>query len=172
MDEAPQLLGVATVVKPHGVRGGVKLRCSAECFALLGAADRVWVGGVERPLVRLQGTPTTAIGYFEGIDDRSAAEALRGQLVELERGELPELGSDEYYIGDLIGCAVRDQHGRDVGSVVDARPLPANVVAEVALIGGAESVLIPVTREAVPELDLTARVLTIDSEFLGIDHDA
>lgn len=172
MDEAPQLLGVATVVKPHGVRGGVKLRCSAECFAMLAAAERAWVGGVERPLVRLQGTPATAIGYFEGIADRDAAEALRGQLVELERGELPELASGEYYIGDLIGCAVRDQHGRDVGSVVNARPMPANVVAEVALIGSVETMLIPITQEAVPELDLAARILTVDGEFLGIGQDA
>lgn len=162
------LLSVATVVKPHGVRGGVKVRCTEETFELLNAATTAWVGGTPRKIVRTQGIAATAIAYFEGIEDRTAAEALRGMTVEVERGELPELGEGEFYLGDLVGFDVRDAaSGTSMGVVTDARQMPSSVVFEVQLAGGG-LVLVPLIDEAVPEVDFDERYLTVDIVFLDL----
>ncbi len=55
---------------------------------------------------------------LEGVADRTAAEALRGQYAVLPRGELPPLAEDEYYTSDLTGLAVENTVGEGRGRVV------------------------------------------------------
>jgi 16S rRNA processing protein RimM len=59
-----------------------------------------------------------------GIDDRTAAEALRGARVWIERSRLPESDSGEFYLCDLIGARVYAPDG-EVGAVVEVRLHPS-----------------------------------------------
>lgn len=54
---------------------------------------------------------------FEGVDDREAAEAVRGFDVEVETRRV--LGADEFWPGDLVGLAVDSEDGELIGQVVD-----------------------------------------------------
>jgi 16S rRNA processing protein RimM len=58
-----------------------------------------------------------------GVDDRDAADALRGATVSVARGDLPPLENGEYYLCDLIGASVVSPDGI-VGSVVEVRVHP------------------------------------------------
>src|SRR5688572_17603150 len=58
------------------------------------------------------------IARIAGIADRSAAEALRGQLIEVDRSALPPLEEGEYYHADLIGLPCVDRAGAHLGRVV------------------------------------------------------
>ncbi len=78
----------------------------------------------------------TAIARFEGISDRSAAEALRGQLVEIDRDKLPPLGEGEYYHADLIGLACVDGDGKPLGTVVALENFGAGDLLEVERANG------------------------------------
>ena len=54
---------------------------------------------------------------FAGVDSISDAETLVGSEIQIPRSERAALGSDEFYVSDLIGCTVTDS-GREIGRVV------------------------------------------------------
>ena len=70
------------------------------------------VGGRELELESIRdGGGKGAVARFAGIADRTAAEALRGSLVEVDRASLPPLEEGEYYHADIIGLPCVDQAG-------------------------------------------------------------
>lgn len=96
---------------------------------------------------------------FEGVDDRASAQDLRGALY-VEPSDVRELGSDEYWPHDLIGCRVVDASGRDIGVVTEIIANPAHELLAVATEEGER--LVPAVKEIVVEVDLTGRKVTID----------
>ena len=53
------------------------------------------------------------------VDDRNAAEMLRGKFLSIDRVNAVELDDGEYFITDLIGCAVVDENGKELGKITD-----------------------------------------------------
>jgi 16S rRNA processing protein RimM len=123
----------------------------------------VFVGGVERKLESVRPGPSGAVARIEGIADRSAAEALRGSLVEVERSALPPLEEGEYYHADLIGLACFDREGRELGSVVAVENYGAGDLLEVEAGSGKRS-LIPF-KPGIAERD--GERIVLDPDFLA-----
>jgi 16S rRNA processing protein RimM len=98
-------------------------------------------------------------------DDRAAAEALRGKDLLVARTEAPELGPDEWWAEDLVGCSVHDGE-RAVGTVRRLVELPSCEMLEVQRAGGGE-LLVPLVTDAVREVDLEQRTIDVDLRFLG-----
>ena len=105
----------------------------------------------------------TAIARFEGVSDRSAAEALRGSLVEIDRDQLPPLEDGEYYHADLVGLPCVDEFGGALGTVVSVENFGAGDLLEVERSTGQRS-LIPF-RE--PIAHLAGDKVILDPEFLA-----
>lgn len=105
----------------------------------------------------------TAVARFEGIDDRGAAEALRGSLVEVDRSALPPLAEGEYYHADLIGLPCEDRAGATVGTVVSVENYGAGDLLEIELEDGKRS-LIPFKPGIA---DLQDGRIVLDREFLA-----
>ncbi len=102
---------------------------------------------------------------IEGIDDRTAAEALSGTRLFVPRAALPAPAEDEFYHVDLIGLRadVRGPDGdadRPWGRVRDVHDFGAGTVLEIAGDDGG-SVMVGFTRAAVPEVDLAAGRLVL-----------
>lgn len=57
---------------------------------------------------------------FAGVDSISDAETLVGSEIQVPRSERAALGSDEFYVSDLIGCTVTDS-GREIGRIKDVQ---------------------------------------------------
>src|SRR5690349_13328048 len=95
-------LALAAVAGAHGIKGEVRLKLFGSLEGLA-AQSQVHVGGRELKLKAAKLAGKTAIAVLDGIADRSAAEALRGQLIEVDRASLPPLDEGEYYHADLIG---------------------------------------------------------------------
>ena len=100
----------------------------------------------------------------EGVDDRVAAEALRGCRLHVARAALPRPDEDEYYYADLIGLqAVFDpDDGAAPGRVSAMHDYGAGPVLEIER-DGAASVLVPFSKAAVPDIDLAAGRLVVAS---------
>ncbi|MEO7365160.1 MAG: ribosome maturation factor RimM, partial [Sphingomicrobium sp.] len=109
---------LAAVAGAHGIQGEVRLKLFTDSADNLAIHAQLFVGGVERRLVKIRGDNKGAVARFAGVDDRSAAEGLRGLLVEIERSALPPLEDGEYYHAELIGVACVDGEGRALGTVV------------------------------------------------------
>ena len=156
-------VALAAVAGAHGVKGEVRLKLFSDSAAGLASQKKVYVGGVERRLLDAREGGKAAIARFEGISDRSAAEALRGQLVELDRSVLPPLEEGEYYHADLIGLPCVDRDGEGVGTVVAVENFGAGDLLEVEIPGGRRS-LIPY-REGIA--DFQDGRIVLDPEFLA-----
>jgi 16S rRNA processing protein RimM len=99
--------------------------------------------------------------HFAGVDDRNAAEALRGQTltIDVDPAELPE-DPDEYYDHQLVGLNVSLEDGSVIGVIGEVIHLPSQDLLSVKREGDTE-VLIPFVMEFVPEIDLETKTVTI-----------
>ena len=61
----------------------------------------------------------SVVAKFSGVDERNAAEALRGARIFLPRSSFPAASKDEYYWVDLIGLNVVNREGVALGLVRD-----------------------------------------------------
>ena len=156
-------VALAAVAGAHGVKGEVRLKLFSDSAASLASHQNVYVGGALRRLLSVRDGGKAAVARFDGIGDRSAAEALRGHLVEVDRSALPPLGESEYYHADLIGLPCVDRDGQPVGTVVAIENFGAGDLLEVELANGRKS-LIPF-RDGIADREGSRIVL--DAEFLA-----
>ena len=156
-------VALAAVAGAHGVKGEVRLKLFSDSAASLASYKTVYVGGVEHGVLGVRDGGKTAVARFDGVADRSAAEALRGQLIEVDRAALPPLEEGEYYHSDLIGLPCVDRDGQPVGTVVAVENFGAGDLLEIELPNGRKS-LIPF-RDGIADLE-GDRIL-VDPEFLA-----
>ena len=156
-------VALAAVAGAHGVNGEVKLKLFAQSAASLALHKAVTIGGQPFALTTVRDGGKTAIARFRGVTDRAGAEALRGQLVEIGRAELPPLEDGEYYHADLVGLAVVDPDGNPLGIVVAVENYGAGDLLEIERpIGG--KALIPFRN---PIATLADGRITADPDFLA-----
>ncbi|MBB3763674.1 ribosome maturation factor RimM [Sphingomicrobium lutaoense] len=154
-------VALAAVAGAHGIKGEVRLKLFAEGVDSLKKAASLFVGGVERKPLSVRAGGKAVIARFEGVESRDAAEALRGQLIEIDRDELPPLEEGEYYFSDLIGLAVVDEDGEAIGTVRSVDNFGASDVVEIERPSG-KSFMVPLIPQAVPEWDEERLVVTRD----------
>jgi 16S rRNA processing protein RimM len=163
LSETEHWLRAGVVGRAHGLDGSFHV--AEPVAALLELGGEVRLGDARRQIVRLAGHEARPIVRLEGCDDRTAAEALRGQELLVARDAAPELEEDEWWATDLEGCAVRDG-SREVGVVARLMALPSCEVLEVSR-PAAPDLLVPLVTDAVRDVDLDKRVIDIDLRFLG-----
>jgi len=151
------LLGV--VAAPHGVRGLARIKSFTEDPMAVGAYGPLSdeSGKKEYRVEALSAARRAVLARIEGVADRTAAEALRGLRLYVDRSALPETGEREWYEADLIGLKAVGTDGRDWGKVTAFHDFGAGSVMEVS--GG---VMLPFTNEAVPEIDVEGGKVLVD----------
>jgi 16S rRNA processing protein RimM len=150
------LLHAGRVGRPHGLDGSFHVTRPVE--GLLAADGVVLVAGAERRIERLAGTQARPIVRLSDCSSREEAEALRGEPL-LSQAEVP-LEEGEFLAKDLEGCFVVDG-AREIGVVSRMIALPSCEALEVG------SLLIPMVRDAIRSIDVEARRIDVDMEFLG-----
>ena len=138
---AERRIALAAVAGAQGVKGELRLKLFSDSIESLSRHDMLYVGGVERRLLAVRDSGKTAVARFEGISDRSAAEALRGSLVEVDRATLPPLEEGEYYHADLIGLEAIDRDGNRVGTVAAIENYGAGDLLEIEQPDGRKSLI-------------------------------
>lgn len=156
-------VALAAVAGAHGVKGELRLKLFSDSVESLARHSRLYVGGREMALRDIKDGGKTAIARFDGISDRTAAESLRGELVEIDRDQLPPLEEGEYYHADLIGLPCFDDGGEPLGAVVAVENFGAGDLLEVERAGGKRS-LIPFRQ---PMARLDGGRIVLDPEFLA-----
>ena len=155
-------VALAAVAGAHGIKGEVRLKLFGSLDGLAGQPT-VWLGSREVALGQVRPAGKGAVAAIEGIADRSAAEALRGQLLEVDRAALPPLGEGEYYHADLIGLPCFDHDGAPVGTVTAVENYGAGDLLEIESDGRKRS-LIPFKPGIA---DLVHGRIALDRDFLA-----
>ena len=137
----PKRIALAAVAGAHGTKGELRLKLFADSVASLKAHQSVYVGGELRQIRELRDANKTAIARLDGINDRTAAEALRGTLIEVDREALPALDDGEYYHADLVGLPCVGPAGEALGTVAGIENFGAGDLIEVLLPNGKRSLI-------------------------------
>lgn len=102
-------ISVGKIVAPQGVRGEVRVQTYTENpmdLRTLPVESARFAAGEFKFVRRLNPTSDVIIARIHGIDDRNAAENIRGTELFITRDALPAIDADEYYQADLIGFTV------------------------------------------------------------------
>ena len=157
-------VALAAVAGAHGVKGEVRLKLFATGVDSLSRHAALSVGGQTLKLESIRDAGGKgAVARFAGITDRTAAEGLRGSLVEVDRASLPPLEECEYYHADIIGLPCFDQAGEPVGTVASVENFGAGDLLEIEKPDGRRS-LIPF-RTGIADYD--GERIVVDPEFLA-----
>jgi 16S rRNA processing protein RimM len=159
-------LVVARIGRAHGIKGEVTVEVRTDEPEL-----RLGPGAVLATDPASTGPLTIETGRvhsgrlllrFEGVRDRTAAEALRNTLLiaEVDPEELPE-DEDEYYDHQLMDLDVVTTDGVEVGRITEISHLPSQDLFIVERPDGSE-VMIPFVEEIVTEIDLEEQRAIID----------
>ena len=166
------LVVLGKVVDAYGLRGAVKVHPFADDPEAWGGVGHWWVGREgEAPelwqrlrVVRCQLRSDVLVATFDGVDDRTASESLKGMLVGAPRASLPAPGDGEYYWGDLLGLDVINEHDQLLGKVVGLIESAANDVLRVADGDGKER-LLPFVEAVVKEVNVPEGRIRVDWEM-------
>ncbi len=152
MDELSDPVVIGVVVAPHGVRGTLRVRALGPGRHLRGGMEPV-VAGMRRRISAARQTPKGFLLDLVGIESRTAAKALRGEELLLDREELDALREGEFYVADLVGLTVVNGAGEVVGKVMDTFETAAHEILVVRK-EDRQDLYLPFTLEHVPEVDL------------------
>lgn len=149
--------------RAHGVRGQVRIKTfTGDPLAIAAYGPLRTADGRTIEIVKVRPAKDVVVATLKGVADRTAAEALNGTDLYLDRDRLPpEDDEDTFYHADLIGMAVRDPDGGELGSIVGIHDFGAGDILEIAPAENGPSVMVPFTRAAVPQVDLPGRVVTV-----------
>lgn len=150
---------MAVIGAPHGVRGAVKLNVFAhDPLALRRYNPFLAKDGRSVRLRSLKAIGKGIVAEVEGVDDRTAAEGLRGLELSVPRRRLPRPEEDEFYHVDLVGLEARLADGTVLGTVEGVADHGAGDVLD---IGGPQALAVPFTREVVPVVNIAAGFLIV-----------
>jgi 16S rRNA processing protein RimM len=144
------------VVGAHGLRGDLVCSLLTDFPRRFERTRQVLVGEPPQPRSverqRLQGD--RVVLKLAGIDDRSAAEALRGALIQVPIEQAVELPRGSYYWHQIIGLRVQDRQGRLLGTVAEVLLTGANDVYVVRPSNGnSDELLLPAIKDVVLEVN-------------------
>jgi len=104
---------------------------------------------------------------FNGKDDRTAVEGLRGLYLYIGQNALPELAGSMFYHFELKGMEVFSDAGHDLlGTVIEVQNFPSMDTLEVAPKAGGSSLMLPLSDQAIVSIDKGNRRITVRQSFV------
>jgi len=157
-------LVVGRIGHAHGIKGEVSVEVRTD------DPDRRYADGSVLATDPPERGPLTVLGVrqhhgrllvrFDGVDDRNAAETLRGTLLVVDSAEVGEAGDDEWWDHDLIGLAAVTSAGTPLGPVTDVVHVPGSSLLAIDVAG--REVLVPFVNALVPEVDVPGGRIVVD----------
>jgi len=159
------LIPIGRVVRPHGVRGKIKLEYFGEDVNCFPPSREVFIevkaGNLQAyKILETTPQPPRLILHLKGIERREDVEPLIGKEVFIKREVLPDLEEGEYYWTDLLGMSVETQGGKKVGRVKEIFSTGSNDVYVVE--GKRGEIFLPATGEVIQNIDRKKGVMKVN----------
>lgn len=163
----PPFLLLGRILRPHGIRGEVRIEVLTAYPERIGPQSRIYLGAdpadrrraVAYTVVHARPHQEYLILKLEGINDRSAADLLRAQYVMVALEDAVPLEEGEFYLFQAIGLQVYTDAGEHLGQVTDVLETGAN---DVYVVHGARGeILLPAIDECVLRVDIAAQRMTV-----------
>lgn len=165
---ATSLVCLGAIAGAHGVKGLVRLKsftARAQDVAAYGPLQDA-SGARQFELALVGASRGALIARVRGVEDRNAAERLRGEKLYVARDHLPPTEAGEFYHADLIGLAVERNDGTAFGRVTAVHDFGGGPSLEIERAAG-DSVMVPFTSAVVPVIDIAGgRIVVAPPEGL------
>jgi 16S rRNA processing protein RimM len=159
------LLPIGRVVKPHGVKGKIKVEYFGEDLNRLPPIREVFIeDSVGRlhtyEVLEASAQPPRLIFRIKGIERIEEAQPLVGKEILIRKGALPDLKEGEYYWFKIIGMVVETEQGKKIGKLKEIFPTGANDVYVVE--GKRRDIFLPASEEVIKSIDLKTGVMKVN----------
>jgi 16S rRNA processing protein RimM len=156
-------LAIGRVIRAHGLRGEVSVAVLTDFPERFKTTEWVYLGNeFEATPYRLQSFrwhKQNVLLTLEGVTNRTQAELLRGQLVQVPLEEAVLLPDGSYYLYQLIGLKVEDTSGKFLGTIKAVLETGANDVYVVEHEG--QELLLPAIPDVVKNVDIAAGIMVV-----------
>ena len=149
-----QFVKAGEIVTTHGVRGEVKVLCWLDDPAMLCEFDRCRIGGKEYVMDQVRIQKTCNLVKLHGIDTMEAAQAMRGQIIELYREDI----DDEVIFADELKGVEVFAEGESIGKIADVLDYPGNAVY---VVKGKYEYMIPAVKAFILNTDVDANRMEV-----------
>lgn len=163
---------MAVIGAAHGIKGELRVKTFTGDPLALGSYGPLYAGnGRIFQVEAIRPAGEVAVVRFRGVGDRSTAESLTGTELFIDRSALPPEDEDEFYHADLVGLTVRDETGVEAGKVTAIQNFGGGDLLEITF-HGRKGLLIPFSQASVPEVDVKAGFIRVDTIAAGLADDA
>ena len=164
MDKPQNLVPMGYVKQATGIKGWIKIKADTEFPDGLMDYPRWFLGknGNWQEYSPESGkiAPDGFQAKLVGIDDRNAAEMLKGCTIAVLREDFADTETDEYYWTDLVGLTVKNPQGEILGTVSGLQESGAH---DILVVQGTEKqILIPFVAQFILSVSLTEQMILAD----------
>ena len=156
---------IGKIVGAYGIKGEVKVKPESDIFdRQIKVLDSVLVYiGTTRETLNIESFrfyKDMFLIKFKEITNRTDAESIVGGEIWIRKEQQVPLEEGEYYFSDLVGCEVKTESGRTIGTVSSVLEQPASYILEVKGKNGKE-ILVPFIDEFVKEVDVKGKKIVV-----------
>ncbi len=155
---------MGTLTRPHGIKGELCVDWYADSPSLLKKTFYLQIGtapmqSISGAKVRMhKGRPLLTL---PNVQDRNAAENLRGVDIYIERESLPPLSDDEAYLHDIIGLNIVEHDSNEIIGILESVEFPSEQMIWVIRHKEGREILLPAVEEFIVSFDLEAEEIRI-----------
>ncbi len=161
-----EYLDIGKIVNTHGLKGDVKVVPLTDDPMRYNKLKWVYIE-IDNQLVKyyivgIKYFKAFVILKFEGIDDKDTAQRLKEKFLKIDRANAVRLPQGSYFICDLIGCIVFNEHGQKLGILTDILETGSNDVYVIKNDLGKE-MLIPALKSLVKNIDIENQKIEVEN---------
>lgn len=161
MPETPRLISLGTIGAPHGVKGEVRVKSGTADPLAIGSYGPVTLpDGRKLRIKSVRPGGEVVIVKLEGVNDRTAAEALKHMTLSVPRDRLPPPDEDDFYHADLLGLRCETEDGTLIGHVSAVHDFGAGDILDIRPEKGPHLTL-GFTKANVPVVDIAGGRLVV-----------
>ncbi len=165
---------IGQVVAPFGLRGELKVYLLTDVPNRFAQLETIYLGPDHTPCRIVGVRPFKGemiLLRLQGVEDPTAADAMRRVALQIPLSQLAKLPPDSYYHHEILGLQVITLKGQVVGKIVDIIETGGNDVYVIRGDGGGKDILIPAIKDVVKQVDLISQMMYIDPIQGLLDND-
>ena len=164
-DAKPSFITIARIARTRGNRGEILADLYTDYPDRFDALEEVWLefDDGRRQRMALENTWVhmgRRVMKFAGVDTISSAEGFVGCWVEIPADQAVQLPEGTYFDHDLVGCAVVDTHGVQLGVVKGILRIAGN--AQLVVQGSDREHLIPAVADICVRISIGEKQILVD----------
>ena len=155
--EKKQFVEAGRIVNTHGIAGEVKIEVWLDSPQFMKRCGALVVNGGKLKILSAREHKGFLLAKLDGVDDVSAAMALKGKTVYIDRDDA-HLPQGAYFLQDIIGAEVVDEQGNSVGMLAEIMETPAS---RIYVVRGEREHMIPAVPEFILSTDAETGVIKV-----------